>query len=290
MTTLENEYLRMSIKPEGAELTSIYDKANSLERLWQADPSVWNRHAPILFPFVGRLRDNVYHYRGHTYSLPQHGFARDCTFRVKRESATSVSYELSDTPESRANYPFAFTLQLDYMLDGNKVRVAHTVTNPGAETMFFSIGGHPAFRTPLLDGEAFSDYYIEFEKKETATRWYANGNGLIDRSEENYLQGTAVVPYTLDRFSEDALIFKHLDSSEVSIKSFKNDHAVTLDFAGWPYLGIWSKPGGAPFICLEPWLGIADHASHDGELTRKEGIMTLESGLNFCCEYSLAFA
>jgi galactose mutarotase-like enzyme len=167
--------------------------------------------------------------------------------------------------------------------------VAHTVTNPGAETMYFSIGGHPAFRTPLLEGESFSDYYIEFEKKETCTRWYANGNGLIDRSEENYLANTAVVPYTLDRFTEDALIFKNLESSEVSLKSFKNDHAVTLDFDSWPYLGIWSKPGGAPFVCLEPWFGIADAADHDGELTRKEGIMHLESGLNFCCEYALTF-
>lgn len=289
MSILENEYLRVAVKPEGAELTSIYDKANNLERLWQADPAVWNRHAPILFPFVGRLRDNTYCYRGYTYSLPQHGFARDSTFRLKRESATSVSYELSDTPESRANYPFAFALQLDYTLDGNKVRVAHTVANPGVETMYFSIGGHPAFRCPLLEGEAFSDYYIEFEKKETCARWYANGDGLIDRSEENYLLDTAIVPYTLDRFGEDALIFKHLDSTEVSIKSFKNAHAVTLDFAGWPYLGIWSKPGGAPFMCLEPWFGIADHAGHDGELTRKEGIMALEPGLNFCCEYSLAF-
>jgi galactose mutarotase-like enzyme len=286
---LENEYLRVSVKPEGAELTSIFDKANNLERLWQADPAVWNRHAPILFPLVGRLRDNTYHYRGQSYSLPQHGFARDHTFRLKRESATSVSFELSDTPETRANYPFAFTLQLDYTLDANKVHVAHTVTNPGAETLYFSIGGHPAFRTPLREGEAFSDYYIEFEKKETAARWYANGNGLIDRSEENYLENTSVVPYTLDRFSEDALVFKRLESTEVSIKSFKNAHAVTLDFAGWPYLGIWSKPGGAPFICLEPWFGIADHTAHDGELTRKEGIMPLEPGLNFCCEYSLAF-
>ena len=289
MSTLENEHLRVSVKPEGAELTSIFDKTNNLERLWQADPSVWNRHAPVLFPFVGRLVNDTCHYRGKTYSLPQHGFARDCTFRLIRETSATISYELADTPETRANYPFAFKIQLDYSLHGNKVRVAHTVTNPGVETMYFSIGGHPAFRTTLLEGESFSDYYIEFEKKETCTRWYANGNGLIDRSEEKYLSNTALVPYTLDRFSEDALIFKNLESSEVSLKSFKNGHAVTLDFAGWPYLGIWSKPGGAPFVCLEPWFGIADAAGHDGELTRKEGIMRLESGLNFCCEYALTF-
>lgn len=289
MSTLENEHLRVSVKPEGAELTSIFDKTNNLERLWQADPAVWNRHAPILFPFVGRLVDNTYHYRGKSYTLPQHGFARDCTFRLKRETSTAVSYELIDTPETRINYPFVFKLQLDYVIEGNRLHVAHTVVNPGPETMYFSIGGHPAFRTPLLEGESFSDYYIEFEKKETCTRWYANGNGLIDRSEEMYLANTAVVPYTPDRFSEDALIFKNLESSEVSLKCFKSDRAVTLDFAGWPYLGIWSKPGGAPFVCLEPWFGIADAAGHDGELTRKEGIMRLESGLNFCCEYALTF-
>lgn len=289
MSTLENDHLRVSVKPEGAELTSIFDKANNLERLWQADPAVWNRHAPILFPFVGRLRNNTYQYRGTSYSLPQHGFARDCTFQLKRQSPTKVSYELSDTPETRSNYPFAFTLQLDYTLQGNQVRVAHTVSNPGADTLYFSIGGHPAFRTPLLEGEAFSDYYVEFEQKESCARWYANEQGLISRFKENYLGDSVVVPYTLDCFAEDALIFKHPRSRKVSIKSAKNRHAVTLDFDSWPYLGIWSKPGGAPFVCLEPWFGIADAADHDGELTRKEGIMHLESGLNFCCEYALTF-
>ena len=107
--------------------------------------------------------------------------------------------------------------------------------------------------------------------------------------EENYLLDTDIIPYTLDRFKEDALVFKDLQSDRVSIKCFKNDMAVTMDFAGWPYLGIWSKPDGAPFICLEPWYGVADHVGHNGELKEKEGIMVLEPGLNFLCEYGLAF-
>lgn len=290
MVTLENEYLRVSLKPEGAELTSIFDKTHGIERLWQGDPAVWNRHAPILFPIVGRLIGNSYRYRGKSYTLTQHGFARDCTFHVKRATASTISFELRDSETTRENYPFAFVLQVDYTLREHEIRVACTVTNPGPDFLHFSIGGHPGFACPLLPGESFSDYYIEFEKAETCTRWYANGDGLIARSEENYLQDTAVIPYTLDRFGEDALIFKQLDSTQVSIKSFKNPRAVTLDFEGWPYLGIWSKPGGAPFICLEPWFGIADHVGHDGELVHKEGIMRLEAGLNFCCEYGLAFS
>lgn len=289
MNILENEHLRVTASPKGAELTGIHDKVNGLERLWNADPAVWNRHAPILFPFVGRLLENSYIHHGQRYSLPQHGFARDCTFTLKRATEDTLSYTLADSAETRATYPFAFGLQVDYILRANQVRVAYTVSNPGAATLYFSIGAHPGFACPLRDGEQFSDYFIEFEHPETCPRWYANENGHIHKSEENYLQDTRVIPYTRDRFGEDALIFKDLRSSHVSIKSFKNDHAVTLDFAGWPYLGIWSKPGGAPFMCLEPWYGIADHVGHDGELTRKEGIMPLEPGLNFCCEYGMSF-
>lgn len=289
MQHLENEYLRVEAKPEGAELTRIFDKEHGLERLWSADPKVWNRHAPILFPIVGRLLNNQYTYGGATYSLPQHGFARDCVFKVKRQTHTTISYELADSESTRATYPFAFHLQVDYSLHENQVRTACTVSNSGAKTLYFSVGGHPGFACPLLEEEKFNDYYIEFEKKETCARWYANANGIIHKVEENYLLDTAIIPYTLDRFKEDALIFKDLQSHRVSIKSFKNDRAVTLEFAGWPYLGIWSKPGGAPFICLEPWYGIADAVGHNGELTEKEGIMPLEPGLNFCCEYGLAF-
>ncbi|MCF6283639.1 MAG: aldose 1-epimerase family protein, partial [Candidatus Hydrogenedentes bacterium] len=248
-----------------------------------------NRHAPILFPVVGRLLDNTYPCEGQTYTLPQHGFARDGAFGVKRASDTTISYELTDSDETRANYPFAFALQVDYTLRENQVRVAYTVSNSGSSTMYFSIGGHPGFSCPLLEGEAFNDYFIEFEKRETCARWYVNENGHIHRSEGDYLKDTQVIPYTLDRFSEDALIFKDLESNRVSIKSVKNDHAVTMDFTGWSYLGIWSKPGGVPFICLEPWYGLSDNVDHDGDLTKKEGIMALEPGLNFCCEYGLIF-
>lgn len=290
MQHLENEYLRISACPNGAELTGILDKKNNLERLWNADPGVWNRHAPILFPIVGRLLENQYTYRGQTYTLPQHGFARDCEFQVKRATETTLSYELADSEATRAVYPFAFVLQVDYILMGNRVRVAYTVSNPASEPLYFSIGGHPGFACPLLPGEAFNEYFIEFDQPETCTRWYANGNGHIHKVEEEYLRDTNMIPYTLDRFMEDALIFKDLQSSQVAIKSFTNDHAVTMDFPGWPYLGIWSKPGGAPFICLEPWHGIADHVDHNGELTEKEGIVVLEPGLNFCCEYGLTFS
>lgn len=289
MQILENEELRITVSTHGAELTSVLDKKNGMERLWSGNSAVWNRHAPILFPIVGRLLDDDYTFQGKSYSLPQHGFARDATFVMRRRTMDTLSYSLKDSERTRAVYPFAFVLQVDYALRENQVRVSYTVMNPGTSTMYFSIGGHPGFACPLMPTESFSDYYVEFEKPETCTRWYANENGHIHRAEEGYLQDTQVIPYTLDRFNEDALIFKDLQSNEVSIKSQKNDHAVTMDFAGWPYLGIWSKPGGAPFICLEPWHGIADHVQHDGDLTTKEGIMSLEPGLNFCCEYGMRF-
>jgi galactose mutarotase-like enzyme len=290
MQILENNRLRITIAAHGAELTSVLDKTHGLERLWSGNAAIWNRHAPLLFPIVGRLLDNTYAYQGQSYILPQHGFARDSTFTLRRKAVNAVSCRLTDSPKTRASFPFAFSLEVDYTLQDEKLRVAHTVSNPASSPLYFSIGGHPGFACPLLPGEKFSDYYIEFEKKETCARWYANENGHIHKAEENYLKDTQMVPYTLDRFSEDALVFKDLESKQVSIKCFKNDHAVTMDFSGWPYLGIWSKPGGAPFICLEPWYGIADHVGHNGVLVTKEGIIALEPGESFCCEYGMTFS
>lgn len=290
MQLLENDHLRVSVSAHGAELTSVLDKTNGMERLWSGNAAIWNRHAPILFPIVGRLVGDDYTYQGKTYSLPQHGFARDATFIMRKRTMESLSYHLKDSERTHAVYPFPFLLQVDYILRENEVRVAYTVSNTGNAPMYFSIGAHPGFACPLLPMEHFSDYFVEFEKPETCARWYVDESGLIARKEDNYLQDTQVIPYTLDRFSEDALIFKDLASNKVSIKCNKNDRVVTLDFAGWPYLGIWSKPDGAPFICLEPWHGIADHVQHDGDLTTKEGIIPLDAGLNFCCEYGITFS
>ena len=154
MHVIENEFLKVAVAPHGAELCSIYDKVKQHEAVWQADPAYWNRHAPVLFPFVGKVNEGVYRYKGQSYPMGQHGFARDMEFTLVEETADSITFRLCDNEESRAKYPFAFELTITHRLQGRTVTVEWKVRNPSAtEPLYFSIGGHPAFNCPADAGD-----------------------------------------------------------------------------------------------------------------------------------------
>ena len=150
--------------------------------------------------------------------------------------------------------------------------------------MWFSVGAHPAFRCPLHDEEKYEDYYLEFDQNETDHTWLLNDQGLIEQEGATLLKNSNILPLHRHLFDDDALIFKHLKSSRISLKSNKSPQILTVEYEGWPYMGIWAKPA-APYVCIEPWQGIADHADHDQEISHKEGIMSLESGGNYETSY-----
>lgn len=82
---LENNNLKVTISDAGAELISVWDKSRNAERIWRGDSAVWGRHAPILFPFVGKVAGGKYSYRGREYKMTSHGFARDRQFELVSE-------------------------------------------------------------------------------------------------------------------------------------------------------------------------------------------------------------
>lgn len=287
--TLRNRELTAVLQPRGAELSSVVCGQSGFEYMWQADPEVWGRHAPVLFPIVGRLNGGVYRYQGGVYPLDGHGFARDCLFQTVEQSDERVVFALGDSPETRAVYPFRFVLRISYTLEGRALTVDYTVTNPGEAALFFSIGAHPGFRCPMGDGAEPGDYVIEFDQPERAARWMVNSDGLFEGAEAAYLDDAREIVYTPDLFNQDALVFKGLRSGLVSLHARKTGRRVTVECGGWPYLGIWSKPGGAPFICIEPWYGHADYADFQGDLTEKEGIQALGTGEEFTCSHRIVF-
>jgi galactose mutarotase-like enzyme len=284
---LSNTTLQVSIKAEGAELSRIYSPVRQLEYLWEGNPKYWGRQSPILFPIVGQLKNDAYVFNGQTYQLPRHGFARDRLFECVSQDETSALFELKDDPESRASYPFPFRLQIGYKLGSNELEVSYAVENPGREPLPFSIGGHPAFRCPLQKGEKAEDYLIRFQQAETAELHLLREGLLSGETAEGLVQQQE---FSLRRslFENDALIFKHLKSDWVELRSSKSDHFVRLDFAAFPYLGIWGKPK-APFVCLEPWLGLADASDASGYLLDKEGIQVVMPGKRFQAAYRLSF-
>jgi len=185
-------------------------------------------------------------------------------------------------------YPFPFDLQVVYTVNNDLLTVDYIVKNTGDDQMYFSVGGHPAFKVPLTDDTSYNDYYLHFNQTEQAGRWPISKSGLIQHEPVPFLEGTQVLPLTKDLFKEDALVFKHLQSDAVTLSSAKTTHGLTFTFAGFPYLGIWAAPN-ADFVCIEPWCGIADSVNSDQQLAHKEGIIPLPPADVFKVSWSAYF-
>ena len=284
---LSTSSCRATFAAHGAELTSLVTTANGLEYVWPGDPAVWARHAPVLFPLVGRLPNDAYEYEGRGYKLPQHGFARDQQFAVVRQSPTELMFRLQHDETTRAVFPFAFELTIAYTLRDAQLTVRWDVRNPAPdEPLLFSIGAHPAVRCPLLPDEQFEDYYLEFDHPVTLERHLLRG-GLLTGQTAPVLTQERELPLTYELFANDALVFKHYDFTNLTLRSRQSAHFVRFKFDGFPYLGLWTKGSGAGFVCVEPWHGIASPTGEPSELSEKEGILTLEPGQVFSATYSI---
>ncbi|HSZ72377.1 MAG TPA: aldose 1-epimerase family protein [Cytophagaceae bacterium] len=285
---MKNDFLVVEIDTKGAEIKSIYHRQFDLNYLWNGDADYWNRSAPVLFPIVGKLKNNTYSYKDNSYHLTQHGFARDATFTVEKANETEAVFLLSSTIETKKVYPFDFDLHIIYTLSNASLNVAYRVLHKGTGKMFFSIGAHPGFNCPLEQGLAFEDYRLTFERKETTKRLLVGTDGISRKTEQVFADNTNVIPLTYDLFgAKDAIIFKSLKSDSITLTSAKSSHGLRFNFRGFPYMGIWTKPG--PFLCIEPWYGIADFEDANGKLENKEGIIELNTQETFHASYSMEF-
>lgn len=289
ISTIQNGELSVSVKQQGAELCSVKGR-DGMEYLWQADPAVWARHAPLLFPIVGKLAQDRYTLAGQGYTMKGHGFARDLDFERVAGGGDSLRYRLQDSPATRAQYPFEFTLERSYSLIGGTLEIATSVTHTGPGVMPFSVGEHPGFGLNWTAGGAIEDYTLEFEKAETQEAILLDAKGLVGETTKPVFEQGRRLPLTRHCFDQDALIFTRLGSRSVTLTSRCSSRRLTVSFPGYPALGIWAKPG-ASFVCIEPWYGHADPvAGHDGDLSRKPGILKLASGATFDAVWRLAIS
>ena len=274
MFTIESALVKATIDPKGAELTSLVHKEYGLDYMWSGDPAFWGKHSPVLFPIVGTLKSNAFIYKDQSYALPRHGFARDQQFAVESHSTDTIIFLIRNNEASSKVFPFSFEFRIRYTVLDNNLAVTYEVTNASKEDLYFSVGGHPAFKVPLTAGTGYEDYYLQFDKVEDAPRWMISPDGLIETTSQPLLQHTDRLPLTKELFQKDALVFKSLKSSRISIKSDKTERGLTMDFPGFPFFGIWAAKN-ADFVCLEPWCGIADGVDTNQQLTGKEGINKL---------------
>ena len=286
MFTIENEYLKVEIASKGAELNRLFSKAAGTDYLWSGDAQYWGKKSPVLFPIVGTLKNNTYRYNGQAYQLTRHGFARDMEFTVSSQAPSSISFVLEHNDDTLAKYPFPFRLEISYTLQTSALFVQYAVTNTGVDNMYFSIGGHPAFRVPIDDKLHFDDYYFEFSSDENALRWPISREGLINPDATILLKNEKQLHISRELFERDAIVLKHLNSEMVKLKSDRSPHGLDFFFPGFPFLGLWSYKNG-DFVCIEPWCGIADSTTTNQELINKEGINLLTPDAVFQRQWSV---
>lgn len=274
MVTLSNEQLHVNITLKGAELQSIYNKLNSLEYLWDGNPEFWPKQSPTLFPIVGGLKNGSYEFAGKQYTMGRHGFTREMVFEVSNQTSDTATFTIEATEETLKQYPFNFLFSVTYTIAGNTLSVTYTVKNPSSETLYFSVGAHPAFKLPLVQGEAYEDYYLEFNETETVGIHPLAADGLVELQTTPLLENTNKLPLTKALFYKDALVFKELKSTAIFILNTRNNHGLKFSYQDFPYMGIWSAKN-ADFVCIEPWCGIADSVATTGKFDEKEGINKL---------------
>ena len=272
---IENTYLRATVNARGAELSSLYNRNTQAELLWQGSPAIWNGHSPLLFPIVGKLKDDQYQWEGKTYTMPKHGFAKSSLFTLSAQTADAITLTLTESAETFSGYPFAFALDVSFTLVGNRLEILHSVRNPsGTETLPFSIGAHPAFNCDIGDS-------LVFEHDEIPLAYRLDENFLLSQSPTSVPLKEKTLPITKDLFEKDALIFQNLRSRSAVLHRQKTGDTLRMDWFSAPVLGIWAK-SGAPYVCVEPWYGIDDHAIVTGQLSKKPHIILLPPLQRFC--------
>ena len=291
MRTMENEYLRVCVEDRGAQLCSLYDKVENREMLWEADAKVWGYHAPLLFPFVGMVNGGEYRYKGKTYQVRQHGFAREKDFSCLLADEGKIVHRLEADEDTKKRYPFDFCLDVTHELKGRDLQVSWHVVNPsGSEKLYFSIGAHPGFRVPVSAGEKKEDCCVLFHGKEELKYILVDldvtaadcGHVYTQKLDNGYLK------LTRHLFDIDTFIYEGGQVEKVSVCGADRKPYITVTCPGFPYFGLWTKSDEAPYVCLEPWYGRLDDKGFSGELPEKTGILCLEPGESFDASYLIS--
>lgn len=288
---LKNDFLTLQIDEFGAELISIMNNKNNTEYLWNGNPEYWKRHSPILFPFVGSVKNKSYSYQGQVYPMMQHGFARDSQFRLLSHTENEIWFVLEADEESRKIYPFDFRLESGYRLKDKVITVLWKVINKGNSKMHFSIGAHPAFNCPLDSSESQFDYYFMFDSLKPIHYLHVNDNGLLNKKpfqQQNVLTtDQGILPIDSHLFDYDALVIENSQCHTVSLLDPAKVPYITVTF-DTPLFGLWSPAKkNAPFVCIEPWYGRCDANGFDGTLEEREYSNTLETGGIFEACYTI---
>lgn len=271
---ISNEKIQAKINTLGAELVSLVDINKNRELMWQKNPKFWNKCSPVLFPFIGTIKGNQYFYNNKKYDFnKKHGFAREKEFKIISHTDNQVEMLLSYDEETLKIYPFKFEFYMKYIVKNNILQIEYKVVNLEDKELFFSLGAHPAFNTPLGENLTFSDYYILFENIESEEGYTLTDSLFCPENKKLYLEKDTLI---LDDeiFKNDIIIFKNISSKKLYLKNKKTNFTLGFKFDGFKHIGFWKKLN-AEYICIEPWNGLPDYKLHNGKLEDKKYIEVL---------------
>ncbi len=289
MEKISNQKLEIGVKEHGAELCSIIRKSDGREYMWQASPEYWKRHSPVLFPIVGSLWNKEMRQDGKTYTMGQHGFARDMDFELIEKSADTLRYRLTSSEETKRLYPYDFILEIGYKLADNKVTVEWKVKNPSEQEIHFQIGAHPAFNYMNYNPEAETIGYFKFDKEDdTYTLSLVGEKGCLKEGRAQLATDKGILPINRHSFDNDAIILENDQVHSVTLLDADKKAYLTLRYEA-PVIGLWSpaRDGYAPFVCIEPWYGRCDRENYTGEYSQKDWMQHLAPGKEFDVKYSI---
>lgn len=287
---LENEALKVTVASHGAEVISVISKDDGSECIWEGDPKVWGRHAPILFPYTGKLPGGSFTAKGQIFKGGQHGFARDMEHRLVSQGENTLVLELRDNELTWEKFPFAFVLRSTFVLEGNTLNHTLTVENPGEEPLQFGIGYHPAFACPFDENHVSTDYEFRFDEIESPLVVDARPNGLL--SGKNYYLGANInkVQLTDDLFANDSFCMVNLKSKTLGIYEKDSGRSVVCNIEGYPYTLIWSAlTEKIRFVCIEPWHSLTAPENGDARWSRRPAAATLAPGEVFSTNLATTF-
>ena len=273
---LENECLAVGISDIGAEVVSVKAKKTGCEYLWQGDEKFWEGQAPLLFPICGRLPDARYTWRGKTFDMKIHGFAKDSLFTVRGEGTGSLVFTLASDEKTKAQYPFDFLFEVTYTLTENRLATKLCVKNTGEDPLPAVFGLHPGFNVPLDSGLAFEDYYLEFGDECSPDSFMFSDRYLLTGKKVPFnLENAKIIRCRRGLFEES--IFLDRTPGCVTLKSDRDTKSVTLIYRDFPYLGFWNMPD-APYLCIEPWCGLPSYEAESEDFAQKPDMFRLLPG------------
>lgn len=286
--TLRNSEMEVQVSSKGGELVSLRD-ADKTEYIWIGDATYWKRHAPQLFPCIGRLTNNQYRMDGALHEMGQHGFLRDYELTKVEESETSLHLQLQSDASTRQLYDRVWIVDIFYSLCGKTLSVKFQVRNCDTRTMRFGYGIHPGFNVPLNPALRFEDYRLDFHevsipKQMELTERYTISGGMHDYA----LEEGRYLPLQHSLFDHDAIILKDMPHT-VTLGSQKDEKKVTVAFPDMPYLGIWHVPEtDAPFVCIEPWSSLPSTDGVIDEFETKPDFITVEPEQTYTNNWSIS--